>query len=109
MNCVFDKTETDYEQELPGGKVPLCIDCFIRISNDVTAYRRLLPEHHAQTKLALQAKTVDYSTMTLREIGSLVGVDHPQKTKHHLTQLVKRGVLDKDWRLVAPPANQPTA
>ena len=31
--------------------------------------------------------------MSLREIGSLVGIDHPQKVKHHFQQLEKKGYI----------------
>lgn len=34
--------------------------------------------------------------MTLRELGELVGDPHPQKIKHHLVQLEKRGFLKND-------------
>lgn len=32
-------------------------------------------------------------TLSLREIGALVGEQYPQKIKHHLTQLQKRGLI----------------
>lgn len=34
--------------------------------------------------------------MTLREIGALVGESSPQKVKHHMTQLQKKGLLKID-------------
>ena len=34
--------------------------------------------------------------MSLREIGSILGVKYPQKVKHHLEQLRKLGTID--WR-----------
>lgn len=36
--------------------------------------------------------------MTLREIGKLIEVDHPQKVKHHMKQLEKKGLLKSDGR-----------
>ena len=37
----------------------------------------------------------DLSGLKLREIGELVGEPHPQKIKHHLDQLKKKGFLGK--------------
>ena len=34
------------------------------------------------------------SNTSLREIGKLIGVESPQKIKHHLEQMVKMGSVD---------------
>ena len=51
--------------------------------------------HELQRKIILLSLKKDLSQMTLRDIGELIGVgrDNPQKTKHHLQQLVKSGIL----------------
>ncbi len=49
--------------------------------------------HQLQKKLLEQASNNDFGGMTLREVGELVGEDHPQKVKHHLDQLKKKGYL----------------
>jgi len=48
------------------------------------------------------AEEKNLGTMTLREIGALIGETSPQKIKHHLQQLEKRGLLriDKNKSLI---------
>lgn len=45
----------------------------------------------------IMSNKVDINTLTLREIGDLVGIaeDKPQQIKHHLEQLVSMGTLEK--------------
>jgi repressor LexA len=49
--------------------------------------------HTIQSRLLKAASTKDVSGMSFRELGKLVGETHPQKIKHHLAQLVKKGLL----------------
>lgn len=49
--------------------------------------------HPIQEKLLRLAKSRTISGLSLREIGALVGDRSPQKIKHHLQQLEKRGLL----------------
>jgi repressor LexA len=39
---------------------------------------------------------LDLGSLTLREIGEQIGDPHPQKIKHHLNQLFKKGLLKRD-------------
>lgn len=53
--------------------------------------------HKTQEKLLQLVKTKNLSGMTLREIGALVGEEkYPQKVKHHLIQLEKKGFIRMD-------------
>lgn len=52
--------------------------------------------HPIQEKLLTLTKERDLSNLSLREIGALVGDRSPQKIKHHLSQLEKRGLLRID-------------
>lgn len=57
--------------------------------------------HEIQSKLMVLANKIDLSSLTLRDIGERVdlGRDKPQIIKHHLQQLVKRGLLkNKDGK-----------
>ncbi|MBN1262836.1 MAG: hypothetical protein JW991_00600 [Candidatus Pacebacteria bacterium] len=55
--------------------------------------------HKTQRQLLRIAKTRDLSKLSLREIGKMVGINHPQKVKHHLQQLQKKGHLKLDKNL----------
>jgi repressor LexA len=52
--------------------------------------------HPIQEKILRLAQERNLSTLSLREIGALVGDRSPQKIKHHLQQLEKRGLLKHD-------------
>ena len=52
--------------------------------------------HEIQQKLLKVAEGKNLGKYTLREIGAFVGQDSPQKIKHHLGQLEKRGLLKID-------------
>jgi repressor LexA len=52
--------------------------------------------HSIQEKIVQLLQEKNLSGMTLREIGDLVGEKFPQKIKHHLDQLVKRGLIKID-------------
>jgi len=52
--------------------------------------------HVLQKRLLKCAGTRDLGSMTLREIGELLGEAHPQKIKHHLLQLEQKGLLEVD-------------
>ena len=45
----------------------------------------------------VMSRKVDINTMTLREIGNMIGIseEKPQQVKHHLEQLVSMGTLEK--------------
>ncbi len=51
--------------------------------------------HDLQKKLLNLSSQIDISKMTLRDLGEAVGEgrDNPQKVKHHLQQLLKKGVF----------------
>lgn len=52
--------------------------------------------HEIQRKLLKVAQEKNLGALTLREIGKLVGETSPQKIKHHLQQLEKRGLIKID-------------
>jgi repressor LexA len=52
--------------------------------------------HPIQEKLLRLAQNRNISSLSLREIGELVGDKSAQKIKHHLQQLEKRGLLKID-------------
>ncbi|OJI06868.1 hypothetical protein BK004_01880 [bacterium CG10_46_32] len=53
--------------------------------------------HIIQEKLIKLLEKKDISGLTLREIGKKIGeLDSPQKIKHHLNQLAKRGLIRFD-------------
>lgn len=52
--------------------------------------------HETQKKLIILSKKKNISNMALRQIGRFVGEEHPQKIKHHLDQLEKKGFLGSD-------------
>lgn len=52
----------------------------------------------AQQKLLELATKKNLRSMTLRETGSLIGVDHPQVVKYHLNQLIKKGLIKVDQK-----------
>ncbi len=49
--------------------------------------------HKIQLNILELSKTNNLGQMTLREIGKHIGEKFPQKIKHHLTQLEKKGFL----------------
>jgi repressor LexA len=52
--------------------------------------------HRIQLQLLRLAGETNLGESTLREIGTLVGEKSPQKVKHHLNQLEKRGLIRID-------------
>jgi repressor LexA len=52
--------------------------------------------HQIQEKLLKLVEQKNISGMTLRDIGKEVGESMPQKIKHHLSQLEKKGFLSLD-------------
>lgn len=52
--------------------------------------------HTIQQKLLELAQSKNLGKMTLREMGALIGEHSPQKIKHHLNQLEKRGLIRID-------------
>jgi repressor LexA len=52
--------------------------------------------HPIQEKLLELAEKKNLGTMTLREIGSYINESAPQKVKHHLGQLEKKGLIRVD-------------
>lgn len=49
--------------------------------------------HQIQKDLLALSRNVNLAEKSLREIGSLIGVDHPQKISHHMKQLEKKGFI----------------
>jgi SOS-response transcriptional repressor LexA len=54
--------------------------------------------HKTQLKIIELSTKKDIEKMGPREIGRLIGVDHPQIVVYHMTQLRKRGLLRKNTR-----------
>lgn len=52
--------------------------------------------HPIQKKIMDLAQQKDIGSMTLREIGTSIGEPHPQKIKHHISQLIKKGLIKSD-------------
>jgi repressor LexA len=52
--------------------------------------------HKIQEQILKLVETKNLGNMTLREIGELIGEKYPQKIKHHLDQLQKKGLLKID-------------
>lgn len=48
------------------------------------------------SRVTLMVRDKNIGRWTLREIGALVGEKSPQKIKHHITQLEKRGLIRID-------------
>lgn len=55
-----------------------------------------LPMHLLQQKILELSKKVNLGSLSLREIGEKIDEPHPQKVKHHLDQLLKKGFLKED-------------
>jgi repressor LexA len=49
--------------------------------------------HILQQKLLALSSEVNLASLGLRKLGQLIGESHPQKVKHHLEQLEKKGLL----------------
>ncbi len=49
--------------------------------------------HIIQQKLLKLASEMNLGSIGLRKLGQLIGESHPQKVKHHLEQLEKKGLL----------------
>jgi repressor LexA len=68
--------------------------------------------HPVQRKLLELARSTNLSQLTLREIAAKIGLpgDSPQKVKHHLQQLQKKGLLliDRSAGTTSRPAAKPT-
>lgn len=60
--------------------------------------------HYIQQGILNLAHTSNLGGFKLREIGEKIGVPHPQKVKHHLNQLLKKGFLksNKDRTIISP-------
>ncbi len=52
--------------------------------------------HIIQEKLLELASSRNLGSLSLRELGELLGEKHPQKIKHHLVQLQNKGLLKVD-------------
>lgn len=52
--------------------------------------------HDIQEKLIELSKKSDITKLGYRKIGQMIGVNHPQQIKHHLTQLMKKGHIKLD-------------
>lgn len=52
--------------------------------------------HKIQEKILNTLESMNLSGMTLRQIGELINEKYPQKIKHHLDQLEKKGLIKLD-------------
>src|SRR6266702_8373107 len=52
--------------------------------------------HQVQKKILALSATQNLASLKLREIGELVQEPHPQKIKHHINQLFKKGFLKEN-------------
>jgi len=52
--------------------------------------------HPLQKRVLDLTLTKNLANLTLREIGEKIGESHPQKVKHHLSQLFKKGFLKEN-------------
>lgn len=52
--------------------------------------------HQIQKDLLALSRNINLGERSLREIGRLIGVEHPEKIRHHLKQLEKKGFLQVD-------------
>ena len=48
--------------------------------------------HIYQKKILALVRNGSLKNISMRQIGRLIGIDHPQNVKHHLAQLEKRGL-----------------
>ena len=51
--------------------------------------------HPTQQRILKLSERVDLNQLSLRSIGSLVNVQHPQVVDYHLKQLKKRGLIQR--------------
>lgn len=55
--------------------------------------------HGIQKRLLELSKRTNLRSLSLREIGRLVGLENkPQLVKHHLKQLIKKGLLSSEYK-----------
>jgi len=54
--------------------------------------------HPIQSKLLNIVEKINLKTNSLRQVGKLIDVDHPQKVLHHIEQLEKKGIIKIDKR-----------
>lgn len=67
--------------------------------------------HIIQEKLLKLVSERNLGALKLREIGELIGVDHPQKIKHHLSQLERKGfvLIDRKNKKITRISNKARA
>lgn len=60
--------------------------------------------HTTQQRILDIASVKNLASLKLREIGEFVGEPHPQKIKHHLSHLLKKGLLkqNRDKTVISP-------
>ena len=58
--------------------------------------------HEIQRKLLDLCSNCEELPLSFREIGRKIGVNHPQKVKHHLTQLAKKNlvIIDEQKKII---------
>lgn len=58
--------------------------------------------HPTQVKILNLCLANNLGSLTLRQIGEIVGESHPQKIRHHLDKLIERGLIkyDKDTKKI---------
>lgn len=54
--------------------------------------------HDLQTKLLKLLTKINFADSSLRKIAKQVGEKYPQKIKHHILQLEKKGLISVDWQ-----------
>ena len=68
----------------------ICSKCGLEVGSHQKVYL-----HPIQEKIfeLIQSKDID-DKISLRKIGKAIGVDSPQKVKHHITQLIRYGYIN---------------
>lgn len=62
-----------------------------------------------QYKIYKLAKTQSLKNFTLRKIAEIIGEKpSPQQIKHHINQLLKKGLLKSDWTAEVPGIDEKT-
>ena len=65
--------------------------------------------HKTQQALLRLSKERNLASLSLREIGELIGIKSPQIIKHHIEQLKSKDLLDKDRSPIAMNIQEPAS
>ena len=60
-----------------------------------------MPMHSLQAKILRLAEQIDISKLSLRQLGGLIGEKHAQNVSYHRDQLIRRGLLSRDFKPTA--------